>query len=88
MFTQDMVICRCEEVSLGKLMQTFAAHGCSARELKLRTRAGMGTCGGRTCRSLILALLQESGQEPSHAVPLGYQPPVRPVSFSLLGGRE
>ncbi|RNB76245.1 (2Fe-2S)-binding protein [Brevibacillus panacihumi] len=89
MTSPDMVICRCEEVGLGKLLQTAAAHGCSARELKLRTRAGMGTCGGRSCRSLILAMLEESAsQAPGHDMPLGCQPPVRPVSFSMLGGTE
>jgi NAD(P)H-nitrite reductase large subunit len=86
-----LIICRCEEVTLGKLLQTAAAHPSTARELKLRTRAGMGTCGGRTCRSLIDAVLQDTdGRHPAHAdaIPLRYQPPVRPVTFDMLGGIE
>ncbi|MFY0545969.1 (2Fe-2S)-binding protein [Brevibacillus sp. H7] len=85
----NMIICRCEEVTLGELLQTLDRHQCSARELKLRTRAGMGCCGGRTCRSLIQAVMQNAtGTIPADAVPLGYQPPVRPISFHLLGGKN
>lgn len=82
----NLIVCRCEEVTLGKLMQTAAAHPSTARELKLRTRAGMGCCGGRVCRSLIDAIvLEANGQSFDHAVALRYQPPVRPVSFQMLG---
>ncbi|WP_400163085.1 (2Fe-2S)-binding protein [Brevibacillus sp. TJ4] len=82
----NLIVCRCEEVTLGKLMQTAAAHPSTARELKLRTRAGMGCCGGRTCRSLIDAIVLEANGQPfDHAVALRYQPPVRPVSFQMLG---
>jgi D-hydroxyproline dehydrogenase subunit alpha len=40
----DTIVCRCEDVTLGGI------RGCgSAREAKLATRAGMGTCQGRVC---------------------------------------
>lgn len=82
----DPMICRCEEVSLEQLRQVASTYQCSARELKLRTRAGMGYCGGRTCRPLIEALLVSvSGQATGNPLGLGYQPPVRPVSFYLIG---
>lgn len=80
------IICRCEEVTLGDLITTVETFQCSARELKLRTRAGMGYCGGRTCRQLIDRLTQYvTSQAPGNQIPLGYQPPVRPISFKLLG---
>jgi NAD(P)H-nitrite reductase large subunit len=89
MHEDNLIICRCEEVTLGELRKTVARHQCSARELKLRTRAGMGYCGGRTCRSLILTVMQNvTGTISTDAVPLGYQPPVRPVTFHTLGGRS
>jgi len=40
----DTLVCRCEDVTHGTLMQ-FA----SARDAKLQTRAGMGPCQGRVC---------------------------------------
>lgn len=83
------IICRCEEVTMEELLQTAQTYQCSSRELKLRTRAGMGYCGGRTCRILIdSAVRHATGNTPSHSVTLGYQPPVRPVSFALLGGKK
>lgn len=83
-----LIVCRCEEVSLAELLETASTYQCNARELKLRTRAGMGCCGGRTCRSLVDRVIERvSGQAPAHSVPLGYQPPVRPISFDMLGGR-
>lgn len=87
MDSHPLIVCRCEEVTLDELLATAAAHQCTARELKLRTRAGMGCCGGRTCRVLVDRVIEQTtGQAPSHPVSLGYQPPVRPISFALLGG--
>jgi NAD(P)H-nitrite reductase large subunit len=86
MVQEKMIICRCEEVTLGELVKTIEQHLCSSRELKLRTRAGMGYCGGRTCRMLVDTIFEQcSGQPLPHNVPLKYQPPVRPISFGDLG---
>lgn len=86
---EDVVICRCEEVSLKDIEETFATYRCSAREVKMRTRAGMGHCGGRICRPGVDAVLEKvTGEEPGNDIPLKVQPPVRPVSLSVLGGNE
>lgn len=84
-----MIICRCEEVSLQDIKNTADKYNCSAREVKLRTRAGMGYCGGRTCRKAVDAVLEEvTGEKPGHELPLKVQPPVRPVPLSVLGGKH
>ncbi|MGO4268440.1 (2Fe-2S)-binding protein [Paenibacillus sp. TAF58] len=83
----SVIICRCEEVNLAHLLETFERYPCSSRELKLRTRAGMGYCGGRTCRLLVDKIVQELSDPPiPNEIPLKHQPPVRPVSFHNLGG--
>lgn len=83
----QMIVCRCEEVTLQDIKRTVSEYECSAREIKLRTRAGMGYCGGRTCRPAVDAVLEEvTGEKPGHEIPLKVQPPVRPVSLSVLGG--
>lgn len=83
------IVCRCEEVTLEHIKETASKYESSAREVKLRTRAGMGYCGGRTCRPAVDAVLEEvTGQKPGHDIPLKVQPPVRPVSLSTLGGRK
>ncbi|MFC7395523.1 (2Fe-2S)-binding protein [Scopulibacillus cellulosilyticus] len=83
----SLIICRCEEVTHEDLINTAKTYKCSARELKLRTRAGMGYCGGRTCRFAIDAILSEiTNKETPNTIPLKHQPPVRPISFGGLGG--
>lgn len=86
---ERMIICRCEEVALEDIENTAKKYNCSAREVKLRTRAGMGYCGGRTCRPALDAVLEEvTGEKPGHDIPLKVAPPVRPVSLSVLGGKK
>lgn len=87
--TENMVICRCEEVTIKDLVDTAKKYQCSSRELKLRTRAAMGYCGGRTCRPLIDQLTQEISDQPSaQKHPLNYRPPIRPISFEDIGGES
>lgn len=83
---RDLIVCRCEEVTLARLAETFSSYGCSSREAKLRTRAGMGICGGRTCRPLIEQLTAlHGGLEQDAPLPLKVQQPVRPVTFGQWG---
>ncbi|WP_308216631.1 (2Fe-2S)-binding protein [Pseudalkalibacillus decolorationis] len=85
---EDMIICRCEEVTYKDIYQTVEHHQCSSRETKLRTRAGMGYCGGRTCRTFVDQIVAEVYGEPSgDAIPLKYRPPVRPIPFKTMGGK-
>ncbi|WP_409444679.1 MULTISPECIES: (2Fe-2S)-binding protein [unclassified Bacillus (in: firmicutes)] len=83
-----MIICRCEEVSFKELETTAARYKCSSRELKLRTRAGMGYCGGRTCRTIVDQIAAAANHQNPTCVSLKYQPPIRPVSFKNLGGED
>lgn len=83
----DLIICRCEEVSLEDLTETANKYKCSARELKLRTRAGMGYCGGRTCRPAVDHIVSNlTNEAPTNHLPLKVQPPVRPLTLKNLGG--
>lgn len=84
----DLVICRCEEVTYGQLVKTARAFNCTSRELKLRTRAGMGYCGGRTCRHMVDNIAHAGNERDTTQITLKYQPPVRPLSFGQLGDVE
>ncbi len=87
MDNEKSIVCRCEEVSLGEIKETVEQYHCSPREVKLRTRAGMGYCGGRTCRNVINRLVADLKQDAvTDEVQLSYRPPVRPVTFGALGG--
>lgn len=81
-----LIVCRCEEVTYEQLQSTIAEYKCSARELKLRTRAGMGFCGGRTCRMMIDRMIENTNPVvTTKEIPLKYQPPVRAVTFGSVG---
>lgn len=86
---KDIIICRCEEVSYDQIYSAAAEHKCTARELKLRTRAGMGFCGGRTCRVVLDRIIEDVIPEISISeIPLKYQPPIRPVTFGTMGDKR
>lgn len=87
--TQNMIVCRCEEVTVGNLLNTAEKYQCSARELKMRTRAAMGYCGGRTCRYLVDHIIQNTIDDPSsNQSSLSYRPPIRPIPFANLGVKQ
>ena len=53
----ETVMCRCEEVSAGAVLQAVSGLGArDARSVKLLTRAGMGWCQGRVCAPAVDAL--------------------------------
>lgn len=85
MKNKSMIVCRCEEVSYDELLETASENNCSARELKLRTRAGMGYCGGRTCRAMVDQIAHLHHPRTNSEVSLKYQAPIRPVRFADLG---
>lgn len=87
MSDEKTIVCRCEEVSLKTINDTVHQYSCSSREVKLRTRAGMGYCGGRTCRHVIDTIVAGLNQKViTDDVQLSYRPPVRPITFGALGG--
>lgn len=74
----DTVVCRCEEVSVGRLRQA-AAVTCSSDpvSVKLTSRAGLGICQGRMCSPAVSALLDAPGA-------LEARPVVTPVRLGDL----
>lgn len=62
MLADDTIVCRCEEVTFGRLCDTADATGSrSLRALKLSTRAGLGICQGRVCGRSVEELLTSRG---------------------------
>ncbi|WP_055489419.1 NAD(P)/FAD-dependent oxidoreductase [Streptomyces sp. TP-A0356] len=55
--TDDTYVCRCEEVTAGRVREAVADFGArDARTVKLLTRAGMGWCQGRLCGAAVACL--------------------------------
>lgn len=57
----DVIICRCERVSLGEIRRAIRSGVRDMNQLKAVTRAGMGACGAKTCESLILSVFRSEG---------------------------
>ena len=59
---EDLIICRCEEVTLGEVLKAIREGAHSLDAVKRMTRAGMGLCQNKTCFNLIARLIhQETG---------------------------
>ena len=61
-FTDDnIIVCRCERVSVGEIRKWIRSGVKDFNELKALTKIGMGACGGKTCTPLINRVFQEEG---------------------------
>lgn len=85
----DMIICRCEEITLKEIIQAISEGAKSINEVKRRTRAGMGLCQGRSCGRLVRKLIAEhTGQKGANILPGTFRPPVRPMSLETMAALE
>lgn len=84
-----IIICRCEDLTLGKLRQLISDGYTTLDEIKRISRAGMGPCQGRTCRALIEREIAAMTGIPAKAqLPGKYRQPSIPVTFSAILGGE
>ncbi len=85
----DMLVCRCEEVTLGEIRQAIREGARDVTGVKRRVRAGMGLCQGRTCEKMVQQILcQELGLAPDKVGKSSARPPVRPITFGELAKGE
>ena len=83
---EDLIICRCEEVTKKEIIQAIADGARDLRGVRIRTRAGMGLCQGRSCERLVRKIISEELKiNPKKLPPTTRRPPVRPVELQLLG---
>lgn len=79
------LVCRCEEISVGKLREVISI-GCEGpNQLKSFTRCGMGPCQGRMCGLSVAHMLSTRLQRPMAEV--GYyrlRQPVKPITLGEL----
>ena len=83
----NIMICRCEEITLSEIKQAIKEGARDVTGIKRRTRAGMGLCQGRTCEKLVQQIIKEElGIKIEEIGTSTFRPPVRPVTFGTLGG--
>lgn len=75
-----LIVCRCEEVTLGEIKQAIKDGANSVSGVKRRTRACMGMCQGRVCQSLVTRVLSDETGRPGEEIdPHTVRAPLRPV---------
>ncbi len=77
----DTIVCRCEEVTAGRLRAEIAGGLVSLPALKKATRAGMGRCQGRFCAASVARLCPQAPDAEAFAAP---RVPVKPVPAAAL----
>lgn len=83
--SDDTLICRCEELTLGELRELIKKGMHTVDEIKRASRAGMGPCQGRTCRQLIMQeLSRATGKSIAEIEMPTFRPPVTAVRLGML----
>ena len=83
--TKDIIVCRCEEVTMGEVKEWIAKGYDTFDELKRLLRVGMGPCQGRGCREIIMREIARATGIPMAQVDPGtFRPPVKPVKLGVL----
>jgi len=81
----DLVICRCEEITRGAIKEAIRNGMQTVSGIKRITRAGMGLCQGQTCERLVTQILaRELGRPPAELEPMTARAPVRPLPLSVF----
>ncbi len=77
----ETIVCRCEEVTAGRIRAEMAAGLASLPAVKKATRAGMGRCQGRFCAATVARLCPDSPDHDAFAAP---RAPLRPTPAAPL----
>lgn len=89
MVTKDTIICRCEDITYGDILEAVEMGMTSLNEIKRYLRAGMGPCQGRTCGRLIQQIIvRETGVRPEEIEPMTHRPPLKTVPIKVLAGEK
>ena len=85
----NIIICRCEQVSVGQIREV-AALGCMGpNQAKAFTRCGMGACMGRQCGNTVSQLFAKFHER--NVGDIGHyriRPPVRPLTLKQLSNLD
>lgn len=88
-YSDNTMVCRCEEVTLGEIRELIRKGYQSVDEIKRISRAGMGPCQGRTCRQLIMQeLALATGNKMSELRMSTFRPPAKPIKLGALVGGD
>lgn len=80
----DLIICRCEEITKGEIRKAVHDGMWTLNEIKRFIRPGMGLCQGQTCGRLVKGIVaHELGIPVSSLEEVTARTPNRPVEMSV-----
>lgn len=81
----DLIICRCEEVTKGEIRKAVHEGMFTMTEVRRYLRTGMGLCQGQTCGRLVKNIIaKELGVSPVELEPATSRAPMRPTEMNIL----
>ena len=82
----DMLICRCEEITKGEIREAVHDGMWTLTEIRRYLRTGMGLCQGQTCSRLVKGIVaRELEVSPAELEPATSRSPMRPVEMKVFG---
>src|SRR5262249_61624685 len=82
---RDTLVCRCEEVTAGQIVDTLPLGCTGPNQMKAFLRCGMGSCQGRLCGLTVTELIaQARGVAPQEVGYYRLRPPVKPITLGEL----
>lgn len=80
----DLVICRCEEITKGEIRRAVYDGMSTMNEVKRYLRAGMGLCQGQTCARLVRGIIARELKERANALEMTTpRSPARPIAMHV-----
>ena len=81
----ELIICRCEEVTKGEIRKAVHEGMFTMTEVRRYLRTGMGLCQGQTCGRLVKSIIaRELGVSPVELEPATSRAPMRPTEMHIL----
>ncbi len=81
----EVIVCRCEEVTAGRVREAVGLGCLGANQLKAFTRAGMGPCQGRVCGPTVHGVIATArGVPPAEVETFRTRFPTKPLTLGEL----
>ena len=81
----DMIVCRCEEVTKGQIRQAVHDGMFTITEIRRYIRTGMGLCQGQTCAKLVKRIVANELKVSMDVLePASSRAPMRPIEMEVF----
>lgn len=85
----DVIACRCEEVTVGRIRRAVRLGAPGPNQLKAFTRCGMGPCQGRICGPIVSAVIAaERGVALAEVGSYRPRAPYKPITVGAIAGLD